>query len=87
MTHCEPDWTTPDVVTIASAAYSAILPNGQLGPFRLAILSDALEEAGCTDAAIFDHLRSPGPHVRGCSALDLILGKQEPDGGERGSRA
>ena len=43
---------------------------------RLPILSDALEEAGCTDAALLDHLRSPGPHVRGCWALDLILGKQ-----------
>jgi hypothetical protein len=40
------------------------------------ILGDALEEAGCTDADILAHLRSPGPHVRGCWILDLILGKQ-----------
>jgi hypothetical protein len=40
---------------------------------RLPILSDALEEAGCTDFALLSHLRSPGPHVRGCWALDLIL--------------
>lgn len=25
--------------------------------------------------AILDHLREPGPHTRGCWALDLILGK------------
>ncbi len=39
------------------------------------ILADALEEAGCTDAAILDHCRGPGPHVRGCWVVDLILGK------------
>ena len=39
------------------------------------ILADALEEAGCADPLILGHLRGPGPHVRGCWALDLILGK------------
>jgi hypothetical protein len=39
-------------------------------------LADALEDAGCTDADILSHLRSPGPHVRGCWALDLLLGKE-----------
>ena len=43
---------------------------------RLPILADALEEAGCTDATILDHLRGPGPHVRGCWVLDLLLGKE-----------
>jgi hypothetical protein len=42
---------------------------------RLAVLADALEDAGCTVQAILEHLRGPGPHVRGCWALDLILGK------------
>lgn len=42
---------------------------------RLPILSDALEEAGCHDEAVLSHLREPGPHVRGCWALDLALGK------------
>jgi hypothetical protein len=42
----------------------------------LPILADALEDAGCTDDAILAHLHGPGPHVRGCWALDLILGKQ-----------
>jgi hypothetical protein len=41
---------------------------------RLPILADALEDAGCDDADILDHLRGPGPHVRGCWALDLVLG-------------
>jgi hypothetical protein len=43
---------------------------------ELPVLADALEDAGCTDAAILDHCRGPGPHVRGCWCLDLILGKE-----------
>jgi hypothetical protein len=39
------------------------------------VLADALEEAGCAERAILDHLRSAGPHVGGCWAIDLILGK------------
>jgi hypothetical protein len=40
------------------------------------ILADALEDAGCTDPELLDHLRSGGEHVRGCWAVDLVLGKQ-----------
>jgi hypothetical protein len=43
---------------------------------RLPILADALEDAGCTDAEILAHCRGPGPHVRGCWVVDLILGKE-----------
>ena len=39
------------------------------------LLTDALEEAGCAEAAILDHLRGPGPHVRGCHPVDAVLGK------------
>ena len=39
------------------------------------ILGDALEDADCSDARLLDHLRGTGPHVRGCWALDLILGR------------
>jgi hypothetical protein len=42
----------------------------------LPILADALEDAGCDNADILSHLRGPGPHVRGCWALDLLLDKQ-----------
>ncbi len=87
---------------------------GYLDPFRLMVLADALEEAGCPTPtgrrtrsdvirqranavaggccnrfadyqgctcleeaepdSILTHLRSPGPHVRGCWVLDLLLG-------------
>jgi hypothetical protein len=42
---------------------------------RLPILADALEDAGCADGAILSHLRGPGPHVRGCWVIDLVLGR------------
>ncbi len=42
---------------------------------RLPILADALEEAGCTDAAILTHCRQPGPHFRGCFVVDWVLEK------------
>jgi hypothetical protein len=81
---------------------------GLLDPLRLAILADALEEAGCSVGRVLEHrdgathywynetfgkawphltpgraaehpllahLRSPGPHARGCWAVDLVLGK------------
>jgi hypothetical protein len=41
----------------------------------LPILADALEEAGCQEQSVLDHLRGPGPNVRGCWPLDLILGR------------
>ncbi len=85
--------------------------DGIIDPDRLAVLADALEEAGATEENAADllwHLRGvvgcdrcegagtveissgwekcpsckgeglvpPGPHVRGCWALDLILGKE-----------
>jgi hypothetical protein len=43
---------------------------------RLRILADVLEEAGCDHADMLNHYRGPGPHVRGCWAADLVLGKE-----------
>jgi hypothetical protein len=72
-----PPWRTPSVVSLAQAAYEErTLPAGTLDPDRLAVLSDALDEAGCTDTDILSHLRGPGPHVRGCWVIDLLLGKE-----------
>jgi hypothetical protein len=30
----------------------------------------------CADAAILGHCRGPGPHVRGCWAVDLLTGRE-----------
>lgn len=42
---------------------------------RLPILADALEDAGCPDRPLLDHLRHGTNHRRGCWALDLLLGR------------
>lgn len=43
---------------------------------RMPILADAMEDAGCVDRVMLDHLRSvTAIHVRGCWALDVILGR------------
>jgi hypothetical protein len=41
----------------------------------LPFLADALEDVGCSSEDILNHCRGPG-HVRGCWALDLVLGKE-----------
>jgi hypothetical protein len=69
-------WNDGLVTQLAQAAYdNPNLPEGTLDNGRLAVLADALEEAGCTDADILGHLRGIGPHVRGCWSVDLVLGK------------
>jgi hypothetical protein len=69
-------WHDGLVHRLAEEAYQQrIMPAGTLDPARLAVLADALEEAGCDNADILGHLRGPGPHTRGCWPLDLVLGK------------
>ena len=66
----EPSWLSPKVVRLAQSIYDDRAFD------RLPILADALEEAGCNGAEILAHCRGPGPHVRGCRAVDLLLGKE-----------
>jgi hypothetical protein len=73
----DPAWLTREVRSLAETAYrTRKRPAGTLEPGRLAVLGDALEDAGCTSAEVLAHLRSGGPHVRGCWALDLCLGRE-----------
>jgi hypothetical protein len=68
-------WRTPDVHALAGAAYQErLLPSGRLDPYRLAVLADALEEVGA-EAELVAHLRRPDCHVRGCWAVDCVLGR------------
>jgi hypothetical protein len=66
----DPSWRTTTAVAIAKGMYDsrdfAAMP----------LLADALEDAGCADASILDHCRGPGPHVKGCWVVDLVLGKE-----------
>jgi hypothetical protein len=66
----DPGWRIPEVVASAQAIYDGRAFD------RLPILADALEEAGCENREILDHCRMPGPHVRGCWVVDLLLGKE-----------
>jgi hypothetical protein len=69
-------WREGVVARLARAAYEERDPErGTLDSARLAVLADALEEAGCADAELLGHLRGPGPHVPGCWAVDCLLGR------------
>ncbi len=63
-------WQDGTVVKVAGAIYHSKTFD------HLPVLADALEEAGCDTQDLLQHLRSPGPHVRGCWALDLALGNE-----------
>jgi hypothetical protein len=63
-------WNDSTVKRLAEAIYEGRAFD------RLPILADALEEAGCDEPELLLHLRGAGPHVKGCWALDSILGKQ-----------
>jgi hypothetical protein len=71
------DWNDGVVHRLAEEIYVVRkMPEGTFDAGRLAVLADALEDAGCTDADVVAHLRSPGPHVRGCWVIDWLLGKE-----------
>jgi hypothetical protein len=78
--HVDPAWLTWNertIVRLAQGIYEdRILPGGTLDKARLAILDDALEEAGCTNKEILGHCPSPNDHVRGCWLIDLLLKKE-----------
>lgn len=64
----QPEWQNEQVVTLAQGIYD------ENAFERLAMLADALREAGCTDSAMLDHCRNDGPHGRGCWVVDVLLG-------------
>jgi hypothetical protein len=64
-----PQWRTDTAVTLARQMYDS------RDFSAMPILADALQDAGCVSDAILDHCRGPGPHVRGCWVVDLVLGK------------
>jgi hypothetical protein len=71
---CEVGMVSPLILDLAAAAYDERdLPSPHLDTGRLGVLADALEESGCMSADLLAHLRTPGPHIRGCWALDQVL--------------
>lgn len=63
-------WRTGTAVSLARQMYES------QDFSAMPILADALQEAGCADEQLLTHCRGPGPHVRGCWVLDLVLGKE-----------
>jgi hypothetical protein len=69
-------WSGGLIQALAQTAYEEMqVPEGTLDLGRLGVLADALEDAGCTNAELLAHLRAPGPHVRGCWAVDALVAK------------
>lgn len=64
----DPSWRTEAVAGLAAGIHA------DRSFERLPVLADALEAAGCGDADLLAHCRGDVPHVRGCWALDLVLG-------------
>jgi hypothetical protein len=65
----DPAWLTSTVVALARQLYES------RDFSAMAILADALQDAGCDNDDILSHCRGPGPHVRGCWVVDLVLAK------------
>jgi hypothetical protein len=64
-------WRTSDVILLAKGIYA------ERAFDRMPILADALQDAGCDSDDLLNHLRdTSATHVRGCWALDLVLGKE-----------
>jgi hypothetical protein len=66
----DPAWRTDTAVALARQMYDS-WDSG-----AMPILADALQEAGCDSDEVLGHCRGPGPHVRGCWVVDLVLGKE-----------
>lgn len=66
----DPAWLTSDVLALARGIYDDRAFD------RMPILADALQDAGCTNDDLLSHCRDAKQlHVRGCWAVDLVLGK------------
>jgi hypothetical protein len=65
----DPSWLTSTVVALAQQMYES------RDFSAMPILSDALQDAGCSNDAILDHCRGPGPHTRGCWVVDGCLSR------------
>ena len=64
----DPAWRTSDVRALAALAAAGAFDT-------LPILADALQDAGCSDDVMLNHLRTDAGHTRGCWVLDGVLGR------------
>lgn len=66
-----PEWSRGTPYMIALEAYRHDVVKCDI----VLVLADALEDAGCRDDDILNHLRSNHQHVKGCWTIDLIIGE------------
>ena len=74
-----PDWLSgkESVIQLAQTAYAERqLPEGTFDNARLQALADALEKTASPAPELVAHLRLPTPHVRGCWAVDMLMGRR-----------
>ena len=65
-----PSWQTDTAVSLAKQMYES------RDFSAMPILADALQDAGCDNDEVLNHCRDAQQvHVRGCWAVDLVLGK------------
>lgn len=70
-----PGYITTEVRSMADAvARSYDSPEEYLNRTDLLVLADALEEAGCADELVLEHLRNQEQHRRGCWVVESIRG-------------
>lgn len=67
----DPAWLSANGGAVAQLARQ-VYDRGEFN--RLPALADALEAAGCANEDLLKHCRADCPHVRGCWAIDLLLG-------------
>lgn len=65
----DPRWRTETAVALAAGI------DHDRAFDRLPVLADALEEAGCDLAEVFEHCRQDSTHDRGCWVVDAALGR------------
>jgi hypothetical protein len=66
----DPSWRSDSVRRLAQMIYE------ERHWDDLPILADALEDAGCADAAVLAHCRGGGEHARGCWLVDRLAGQE-----------
>lgn len=68
-------FVSSNVSSLANNAYNARNKRGVLDDTSLSVLADALEDDGfpTSDHPALKHLRTAGPHVKGCWGLDWVL--------------
>jgi hypothetical protein len=67
----DPSWRSSTVLALATGIHN------EKAFDRLPILADALQDAGCDNDEILNHLRQAGEHCRACWVVNLVLGKSE----------